>query len=165
MAKLRVPSWLSNERNGSTTNTDVEKKGLNRLSFAALTAVKPKEEPVPKKEEERNGAVKVEPPESRMLVLAETIRVETEKLQAYLQANGIAQPGLGVDAPDDFPPLPDEIQKSRQEIHLATKELSNLVRGPRESVRYGVWSVRSTSDGSIFATCVANPTLDSTWTP
>lgn len=145
MAKLRVPSWLSSERNGSTSNTDVEKKKLNRRSFPGLTYARSKEESLQEKEGDQTEVVKVETPESRMLVLAETIRVETEKLQTYLQSNGIAQPGLSVDAPDDFPLLPDGIQQSRQKIVLATRELTNLVRGPRESVRYDVWSVRPAS--------------------
>jgi hypothetical protein len=115
---------------------------------------------------ERNGsttvvgqraASAVESHEPRMAVLAETIRVETEKLQAYLQANGIAQPGLHVDAPDDFPHLPDEIQQSRQKIIFSTRELANLVRGPRESVRWNAWSVRSRF-GHIFVYCCTNST-------
>ncbi|KAL7795898.1 S-adenosyl-L-methionine-dependent methyltransferase [Trichoderma ceciliae] len=144
MAKLRVLSWLSNERNGSTSNTDVENKKFNRRSFPGLADEKSKDESPQKNKEEQHAVMKVESKESRMVVLAETIRVETEKLQTYLQSNGIAQPGLNVDAPDDFPLLPDEIQQSRQKIVLATRELTNLVRGPRESVRYDVWSYLDT---------------------
>ncbi|RFU75978.1 o-methyltransferase, family 2 [Trichoderma arundinaceum] len=144
MTRLRVPSWLSNERGSSTSNAEVEKKRLNRRSFPGLTYVRSREEPLQKNKEEEPTVIRVESPESRMLVLAETIRVETGKLQTYLQSNGIAQPGLGVDAPDDFPLLPDEIQQSRQKIVLATRELTNIVRGPRESVRYDVWSYLDT---------------------
>jgi hypothetical protein len=93
----------------------------------------------------QNGATKTDSSESRMLVLAETIRTETLKLQAYLESNGIVQPGISVDAPDDFPPLPDDIQKSRTNIFLASRELTDIVRGPRETVRYAVWSVRDRS--------------------
>ncbi|KAM0256726.1 hypothetical protein ACHAQJ_004793 [Trichoderma viride] len=98
---------------------------------------------------ERNGSTTVagqraantvETQEPRMVVLAEIIRAETEKLQAYLKSNGIAQPSFNVDAPDDFPRLPDDIEQSRQQIVFATKELANLVRGPRESVRWNAWS-------------------------
>lgn len=147
MAKLRVPSWLSSGGNGSTANMDVDKKRLNRLSFPGLIPARSKES-LEKKGIEQDEAIKVDSPGSRMLVLAETIRVETEKLQTYLQSNGIAQPSLSVDGPDDFPLLPDEIQKSRQKIVLATRELTSLVRGPRESVRYDVWSVRPASVSS-----------------
>ncbi|OTA01432.1 SAM-dependent methyltransferase [Trichoderma parareesei] len=82
----------------------------------------------------QNGAKRPEPSESRMLVLAETIRTETLKLQAYLESNGIVQPGISVDAPDDFPPLPDEIQTSRTKIFLASRELTDIVRGPPKLV-------------------------------
>jgi hypothetical protein len=88
--------------------------------------------------------------EPRMGVLAEIIRAETEKLETYLKENGIAQPSFHVDAPGDFPRLPDDIQESRQKIVFATNELANLVRGPRESVRFGAWSV-----SSVFAHPVA----------
>ncbi|PKK44712.1 hypothetical protein CI102_11993 [Trichoderma harzianum] len=144
MAKLRVPSWMSSERSGSTASTDVAKKRLSRRSFPGLSPVRSKDESLQKKEEEQNEVTEVESADSRMLVLAEIIRVETEKLQTYLKANGIAQPSLSVDGPDDFPLLPDEIQKSRQKIVFATKELTNIVRGPRESVRYDVWSYLDT---------------------
>ncbi|KAM0513032.1 hypothetical protein ACHAPE_008238 [Trichoderma viride] len=93
----------SNERNGSTTAA-----GQHTTSAAA-------------------------PQEPRMGVLAEIIRAETEKLEAYLKEHGITQPSFHVDAPLDFPHLPDEIQESRQKIIFATNELANLVRGPRES--------------------------------
>ncbi|KAK1239245.1 hypothetical protein MKX08_006306 [Trichoderma sp. CBMAI-0020] len=98
---------------------------------------------------ERNGSAKAADQhttsattsqEPRMGVLAEIIRVETEKLETYLKENSIAQPSFHVDAPLDFPHLPDEIQESRQKIVFATNELANLVRGPRESVRFGAWS-------------------------
>lgn len=91
----------------------------------------------------------------RMGVLAEIIRVETEKLETYLKENGIAQPSFHVDAPSDFPQLPDDIQQSRQKIVFATNELANLVRGPRESVRFGSWSVSCRFDYAL-AFCCAN---------
>lgn len=94
--------------------------------------------------------------ESRMGVLAEIIRVETEKLETYLKENGITQPSFHVDAPGDFPHLPDDIQESRQKIVFATNELANLVRGPRESVRFGAWSVSSTFDYAFAFFCCAN---------
>lgn len=81
---------------------------------------------------------------SHMVLLAQRITRETEKLNKYIRDNGLPDPSFSVDAPGDFPNLPDDIQKSRQEIVYATKELGALVRGPRESVRWGVWSFLDT---------------------
>ena len=76
-----------------------------------------------------------------MGALSRKIAEETEKLERYMKANSLAMPTFDVDGTDDFPGLPEEIQKSRLEIINATKELRDLVVGPRESVRWGVWKV------------------------
>ncbi|ROV96758.1 hypothetical protein VSDG_05535 [Cytospora chrysosperma] len=76
---------------------------------------------------------------SDMVALSRKIAEETEKLEEYMKANSLAMPGFDVDAADDFPKLPGEIQRSRLEIIHATKELRDLAVGPRESVRWGVW--------------------------
>ncbi|KAL7808236.1 chlorophenol O-methyltransferase [Trichoderma gracile] len=143
MAKIKVPTWLSSERNGAASTTDVDKQKLDGIPSSGPTQEEPNEESL-HKDGEPKGAAKEESPESRMVVLAETIRVETQKLQAYLESNGIVQPDISVDAPDDFPPLPEVIQKSRQKILLASRELTDIVRGPRETVRYAVWSYLDT---------------------
>lgn len=80
---------------------------------------------------------------SDMVALSRKIAEETEKLEEYMKANSLAMPGFDVDAADDFPKLPGEIQRSRLEIIHATKELRDLAVGPRESVRWGVWEVSS----------------------
>lgn len=76
-----------------------------------------------------------------MTALAETISRETAKLEKYMRDNGLSLPTFDVDAADDFPRLPDDIQRSRLEIVYATKQLRDLTVGPRESVRWGVWDV------------------------
>lgn len=73
--------------------------------------------------------------------LADKISRETAKLDKYLKDQGLPMPGFGVDAPDDFPRLPDEMQKSRLDIIHATKQLRDLTVGPREGVRWGVQNV------------------------
>lgn len=80
---------------------------------------------------------------SDMVALSKKIAEETEKLEKYMRSNGLAMPGFDVGAADEFPKLPEDIQKSRLEIIHATKELRDLAVGPRESVRWGVWEVSS----------------------
>jgi hypothetical protein len=131
MAKFKLP-WLGLN---SPSSTHTEKKTANRRSHFG------------RKEVEANGDVKLAPstarapvePASRMSVLALTIARETEKLEAYFKANNLPAPSFDVNAPFDFPRLPEDILQSRQEIIFATKELSLLAHGPRESIRWGVW--------------------------
>ena len=78
---------------------------------------------------------------SLMIQLARKITKETEKLDEYLKNNGLPDLGFDIDAPGDLPKLPEDIQNSRLEISSATKQLELLVRGPRETVRWGIWSV------------------------
>ncbi|KAL4722290.1 Alpha-1,3-mannosyltransferase cmt1 [Fusarium chlamydosporum] len=73
---------------------------------------------------------------SLMVQLARKITQETEKLDSYFKSNGLPDLGFDVNAPDDLPRLPDDIQKCRLEISSATKQLELLVRGPRETIRW-----------------------------
>jgi len=75
-----------------------------------------------------------------MIALAQKITKETEKLESYMKENNLPMPSFDVDAPGDFPKLPEDILKSRQEIIFATRELGLLAHGPRESLRWGVWN-------------------------
>ncbi|KAF4335840.1 sterigmatocystin 7-O-methyltransferase precursor [Fusarium beomiforme] len=81
---------------------------------------------------------------SLMVQLARKITEETEKLDGYFKANGLPDLGFDVNAPGDLPKLPDDIQRSRTEISSATRQLERLVRGPRETVRWGIWSYLDT---------------------
>jgi len=74
-----------------------------------------------------------------MVALAQKITKATEKLETYMKSKNLPVPSFDVDAPADFPSLPEDIQQSRQDIIHATKELSLLAHGPRESVRWGIW--------------------------
>ena len=82
---------------------------------------------------------------SRLVELAHTITRETEKLDKYLRESGSAMPSFDVDAPMDFPILPEEMQRARQKVVETTKELGDLVVGPTEGVRWMAWDVSSLS--------------------
>ena len=142
MGKFKVPSWLQTPAAPAGAGPEVAKKKQHRRSFTTFTQhLRQKPEsaasstPTIVEAASNTGA-------SRLLALARLITAEAEKLDAYLRKNETLQPGFGVDAPADFPPLPPEIQRSRQAIVHASQELGSLVRGPRESVRWSVWSVR-----------------------
>ena len=141
MGKFRVPSWLQTS-SASTGSSDIEKKkkqNRRSLSFAPQNRAKQEAKPV----DETGVEPKVPETEiSHLIALARKISAESDKLESYIKKEGLPQPGFEVDSPDDFPKLPGDIQKSRQEIVYASKELANLVRGPRELVRWSVWSVR-----------------------
>ncbi|KEY68759.1 hypothetical protein S7711_00630 [Stachybotrys chartarum IBT 7711] len=77
---------------------------------------------------------------SRMVLLANKISANTEKLEKYMREKGLPLPGFGVDAPGDFPALPEEMQTARREIMSAAKELEDLTMGPRETIRWRAWS-------------------------
>lgn len=83
-------------------------------------------------------------PTTSLIELAGTITRETEKLEKYLKDNGIEMPGFGTDSPLNFPRLPDEVKKAREEVIRATRELGDLVTGPTETVRWMAWDVSNT---------------------
>lgn len=75
---------------------------------------------------------------SSMLDLAAIISKQTSILDEYFKENGIS-PGFDFDSPLNFPKLPNEIKKAREVVIKATKDLGDLVTGPTESIRWGVW--------------------------
>lgn len=162
MVKLSLGSWFgssSNDRN------EAERKKQNRRTFSAFGTASPLSEAytmgngkhgeavnggtvagghdklarssTSTEESDREGR---EEPVS-MTALAEKISRETAKLERYMKEKGLPMPSFDVDAADDFPKLPEDIQKSRLEVIHATKQLRDLTVGPRESVRWGVWEV------------------------
>jgi hypothetical protein len=86
---------------------------------------------------------------SRLIELAQTITKETEKLDKFLKESGCSTPSFDVDAPMDFPRLPEEIQRARQKVVESTKELGDLVVGPTEGIRWMAWDVSSNCKPSI----------------
>jgi hypothetical protein len=75
-----------------------------------------------------------------MVALAQKIKEETEKLDAYLKANGLPSPGFDEDSPSGYPKLPADIQTCRQQLIQATRELNELSVGPQETIRWTSWS-------------------------
>lgn len=168
MAKFSLSSWLSTK---DSDTSDVERKRQNRRTFSGFSASSPFKANAngaetgkvsngekgtsvngksnqasfstlePASDKASNTA---QPPVSataNMVTLSQKIARETEKLESYMKENGLVMPSFDADAADDFPKLPEGIQKSRLEIIHATKELRDLAVGPRESVRWGVWEV------------------------
>ncbi|KAI1080192.1 S-adenosyl-L-methionine-dependent methyltransferase [Whalleya microplaca] len=81
---------------------------------------------------------------SKMGALAQKISTETERVESYFREKGLPTPSFDVDAPSDFPKMPDDIMKSRREVIQATQELQDLMVGPRESVRWMAWDFMRT---------------------
>lgn len=155
MAKLRVPSWLHSS-NGAATNgnaDEADRKKQNRMSLSGLAQFMSKsDQPTPQSSSATETEPEATPPSeaaavsstSHMIELAKKITRETEKLDKYMRDNNLPNAGFDVNDAGDFPPLPADIQKSRQEVVYATRELGAIVRGPREHVRWGVWSFLDT---------------------
>lgn len=83
---------------------------------------------------------------SRIIELTEVIASNTKKIDEFFKAEGKPDLSFNADAPGDFP-VPNtniEIQQARRAVVNATQELHDLMVGPRETVRWLAWSVRST---------------------
>ncbi|TVY52463.1 O-methyltransferase gsfB, partial [Lachnellula cervina] len=124
------------------TRTESEKPGVNSKltteeSKVEATSQADPVKPSAEKHEGRKPGVK--PTTNSLVQLAATITRETEKLDRYIKESGAPAPSFDIDGPLDFPKLPDEIKTAREEIVRATRELGDLVTGPREGVRWMAW--------------------------
>lgn len=146
----KFKSWLQGSNAGSSRLATAEEKKANRRSFSGIGQLKAKREPrndtgTNEEESEMTTSLpdmqKATPVDSRLIQLAKIISAETDRLEQYCSSQGIPSPSFEADARSSFPKLPDNIQRSRQEIVSAANELSCLARGPHESVRWGVWGV------------------------
>ena len=141
----KFKSWIHGSPSTSSRSASVDDKKANRRSISGFAFKhKPGDESVTTKEQRSSPAPEKQlgaTGDSRILELAKTITAEAESLDAYLKTQGIAAPSFDPSSSNDFPKLPDNVQGSRQQILHAADELASLVRGPRESVRWGVWGV------------------------
>jgi hypothetical protein len=82
---------------------------------------------------------------SRLVELTDIISTNTKRIDEYLAAEGLPNLTFDADGPPDFP-VPnknEEIAAARRAVVIATQELHDLMVGPRESIRWMAWSVRS----------------------
>jgi hypothetical protein len=171
---LHLENWLPFTKSGSSNVVDIDGKSTRRksssvMAIAAPVAAKGVEvdshshsqvgmtnghkhkvliaNGVPVIGDELSKPAVTSP--SRLIELAQTITKETEKLDKYLKESGCSMPSFDVDAPMDFPSLPEEIQRARQKVVESTKELGDLVVGPKEGIRWMAWDVSSHYKPSI----------------
>lgn len=145
MGKFKMPTWLHGP---PPTTSDAQRKKNNRKSLSSsFTNGKANKLAVP----DIDDATSKQSSDisSQMVLLARVISNETAKLENYMRLHDLPSPGLAAGSPADFPRLPDDMQEARMKIIFATKELSALAHGPRESVRWGVWGVSASSDDYI----------------
>lgn len=110
-------------------------------SVPATSTVAVKEPVEPQKVEVASKEVAAKPTTSSLIELAAIITRETEKLDKFMKENGGPAPSFDVDGLLEFPKLPSDIKAAREAVVKATKELGDLVTGPRESVRWMAWDV------------------------
>ncbi|KAI1140753.1 S-adenosyl-L-methionine-dependent methyltransferase [Hypoxylon sp. FL0543] len=157
MVRLRLAAWLhptSSPPHG--THTDFIKPNHKTTIEISTSLLEEKKYQHPKYQREEANSNMVRTPQrkkgtaspatapSKIIVLAQKISAETEKIEAYFRENGLRTPGFDADAPTDFPNMPDDISRSRREVIEATQELQDLMVGPRESVRWMAWDFMGT---------------------
>lgn len=135
LTKLRNRLNIHTRSNSAAANNVVS----NRRSISSAVAPSQPQSDL-STQETRN----MTPETSSLVALAKTIAHETEKLEKYIKESGSAEPSFDVDAPLDFPKLPEDVKNARENVVRATKELGDLVTGPKETIRWMSWNVRST---------------------
>jgi hypothetical protein len=127
----RTPSTASAKRSGDFTD------GSERNTPTAAPANAPVSNG--KAKGDTNGSAKKST--TSMVELAKIITIQSEKLEKYLTESGNAMPSFDVDGLANFPSLPEDIKKAREEVVRATKELEYLATGPTEKIRWMAWDV------------------------
>jgi hypothetical protein len=143
MGKFKLSSIFSS----SSSSLDAEAKKQNRRSFSLSASLRAKEALANgtslKKKASKADTIATEKASStsRMIELSQQISKASEIVDNYFKSQGLPVPSFDVDAPLDYPQLPEEVRNARLELIIATKELNRLAHGPRESVRWAVWEV------------------------
>jgi hypothetical protein len=136
-----ISNGAANGSNGRTTGghvDDAERKKQNRRSISSLSQLLSGKQEAPETKPDATSSP------SRMASLAAKISADTQKLEAYMKANNLPDLGFQPNDPGDFPRLPEDVQKIRQEILAATQELESLIKGPREGLRWQSWDFLDT---------------------
>ncbi|KAI2469740.1 S-adenosyl-L-methionine-dependent methyltransferase [Annulohypoxylon bovei var. microspora] len=154
MVRLRLATWLHpTSPTPHPVNTDYIKQNIRPTTEIPTTSLEEKKRHLQKYQidefgsniaQKKKGTTLPTMAPSKMITLAQKISAETEKVEAYFNENGLQAPSFDVDASSDFPEMPDDISRSRREIIHATKELQDLMVGPRESVRWMAWDFMGT---------------------
>lgn len=79
----------------------------------------------------------------QLTILSKAIEEKTRILTDQLRAKGLGAPSYQANGLSDFPlnEVDDEAIKARQDIVALTKELHDLVLGPREWLKTMAWDV------------------------
>lgn len=77
----------------------------------------------------------------RLITLSKDIEEKTRYLTDALRSKGLEAPCYKADGLSDFPLTEIEAVRARQELVALTKELHDLVLGPRESLKNMAWEV------------------------
>lgn len=85
-----------------------------------------------------------ETPNKHLLKLSQSINEDTKALVAALNAKGLEAPSFGVDGSPDFPvtQVEQNVVATRDQLIAQTKELHDLLVGPRQGLKALVMEVR-----------------------
>ncbi|KAI1764917.1 S-adenosyl-L-methionine-dependent methyltransferase [Hypoxylon sp. FL1150] len=160
MARLRLANWLHASPTPTSTGSDCRKTNHKPAPEPLQTTAPEKKHPPPQRFQIPEAdtpsialpmSTMMNAPQavtgmssSKIVALAQKISDETQKVDAYFHQQGLQTPGFDPDAPGDFPKMPEEISTSRREIIHATRELHDLMIGPKESVRWMAWDFLNT---------------------
>lgn len=112
----------------------METKSQSKTNGVTVAVEPAPEEPKAQPSPEKAGG-------TSLTALAKKIAEKAEELENYMTENGLPMPSFDSGPAADLTKLPDDIQKSRQEIVSLAADLRDLVKGPRECLRWMAWDV------------------------